>query len=75
MVIFFVMLGRLVEDEKVSEETSREPPHKKQRSALPLRVSDLSAVDGSVKDYHGYDGQRRIWVRLRRGGVKNGHHY
>lgn len=56
MVIFFVMLGRLVEDEKVSEETSREPPHKKQRSALPLRVSDLSAVDGSVKDYHGYDG-------------------
>ena len=32
------------------------------------------AFDGSVVDYHGFDGWRRIGVRFRRGSLRNGYH-
>jgi hypothetical protein len=39
-----------------------------------IQISALSTFDGRIEAYHGYDGQRGIRVRFRRGSLKNGYH-
>ena len=39
-----------------------------------IQISALSAFDGSVVDYRGINGWRRIRVRFRRGSLRNGYH-
>ena len=39
-----------------------------------IQISALSTFDGSVVDYRGVNGWRRIWVWLRRGSLRNGYH-